>query len=315
MLYQLGRYRLWLQAFFLSTWVLLGGSACVTHSADKASSVKAPTTRRGLIWEAKRGSQLITLVGTMHIGISPDEIPKWLWTRLDHADTLITEVDLAGMNGGLIRRYLLLPDKQDLETLMGAEDWHRLRSTVIEAFPHISDAQLRRMTPLAACSNLMLAEAQLAQKASPKNNQASSSNRDEVSMDQFIMEQAKAKGKTLKTLETLEEQFSFLGKVFTLDQLREMLKESAENRAYYQQLTTSFKEGDSEAIDSMVGAMPANLRELLLDQRNQNWGKKLPQLLSPRETMIAVGAAHLGGKQGLLTILEAQGFQLKPLKP
>jgi uncharacterized protein YbaP (TraB family) len=60
--------------------------------------------------------------------------------------------------------------------------------------------------------------------------------------------------------------------------------------------------------------MPEHLREVLLDQRNDNWGRKMPAVLSPGQTFIAVGAAHLGGKRGLINILEAQGFTLRPLK-
>jgi len=305
-MYQAGRWRSLLSVFFLSTWALLSVSACVTPASSPE--------RQGLIWEAQRGTQTVTLVGTMHVGVSPDEIPKGLWTRLDAADTLVTEVDLTGMNGALVRKFLVLPDQGSLQTMMGPADWQRFKGTIHEAFPHIPETQLQRMTPLAACSNLMLAEAQLAQKAEAPSGQASQSVRDQVSMDQFIIEKARDQKKTLKTFETLEEQFRFLDKVFTLEQLREMLNESAENRQYYTQLSKSFKEGDSATIDSMVATMPENLRATLLDQRNENWIRKLPEVLGKKHTFVAVGAAHLGGKKGLLTLLEAQGFQLRPLK-
>jgi uncharacterized protein YbaP (TraB family) len=305
-MYQAGRWRSLLSVLFLSTWALLHWSSCVTPSKTVA--------RQGLVWEATRGQQLVTLVGTMHIGISPNEIPKGLWTRLEAADTVVTEVDLAGMNGTLIRRYLVLPESEQLQKLLGPKDWEKFKKLVQEAFPETTDAQLQRMTPLAACSNLMLAEAQLAQKAHADPAEASRNVRDEVSMDQYIIEKSREKKKLLKTFETLEEQFSFLDKVFTLEQLREMLAESEENRHYYTQLARSFKEGDSETIDSMVATMPENLRAALLDQRNENWGRKMPDILSPQKTFMAVGAAHLGGKKGLLNILETQGFELRPVK-
>lgn len=305
-MYQAGRWRSLLSVLFLSTWGLVLWSSCVTPARESG--------RQGLIWEATRGAQVVTLVGTMHIGVRPNEIPNGLWTRLEAADTVVTEVDLSGMNGAIIRRYLLLPEKNDLKTQLGDKDWTKFKGIVQEAFPQMMEAQLLRMTPLAACSNLMLAEAQLAQKASQDPAESSRNVRDEVSMDQYIVEQAREQKKNLKTFESLEEQFSYLDKVFTLEQLREMLAESEENRQYYTQLAKSFKEGDSETIDSMVAMMPEPLRVALLDQRNDNWGRKMPTILSPGKTFMAVGAAHLGGKKGLLNILEAQGFTLKPLK-
>lgn len=305
-MYQAGRWRSLLSVLFLSTWGLLLWSSCVTPARDSG--------RQGLIWEATRGTQVVTLVGTMHIGVSPNEIPKGLWTRLEAADTVVTEVDLTGMNGTIIRRYLVLPEKSDLKTQLGPQDWGKFKGIVLEAFPQMMEAQLLRMTPLAACSNLMLAEAQLAQKASEDPAEKGRNVRDEVSMDQYIVEKAREQKKNVKTFESLEEQFNYLDKVFTLEQLREMLAESEENRHYYTQLAKSFKEGDSETIDSMVAMMPEHLRDVLLDQRNANWGRKMPAVLSPGQTFIAVGAAHLGGKRGLITILEAQGFTLRPLK-
>jgi uncharacterized protein YbaP (TraB family) len=218
------------------------------------------------------------------------------------------------MNGALIRQFLVLPGPESLQSIMGPADWQRFKGTIQEAFPHIAETQLQRMTFLAACSNLMLAEAQLAQNADAAAGETKPSVRDQVSMDQFIIEKARTQKKTLKTFETVEEQFRFLGKVFTLEQLREMLDESAENRQYYTQLTKSFKQGDGAAIDSMVATMPENLRTTLLDQRNENWIRKLPKVLDSNHTFIAVGAAHLGGKKGLLTLLQAEGFRLRPLK-
>ncbi|HET9240182.1 MAG TPA: TraB/GumN family protein [Oligoflexus sp.] len=305
-MYQAGRWRSLLSVLFLSTWALLHWSSCVTPTRESG--------RQGLIWEATRGTQLVTLVGTMHIGVSPNEIPKGLWTRLEAADTVVTEVDLTGMNGTIIRRYLVLPEKTDLKTQLGPQDWAKFKGIVQEAFPQMMEAQLLRMTPLAACSNLMLAEAQLAQKASEDPAERGRNVRGEVSMDQYIVEKAREQKKNLKTFESLEEQFNYLDKVFTLEQLREMLAESEENRQYYTQLAKSFKDGDSETIDGMVAMMPDHLREALLDQRNDNWGRKMPAILSSGNTFIAVGAAHLGGKNGLLNILEAQGFTLRPLK-
>jgi uncharacterized protein YbaP (TraB family) len=307
MLYLLGRPRQIMSLLFLIAWTVLGWTACVTPGGTNAS-------RQGLIWEAQKADQIITLVGTMHVGVSPDEIPKALWARLDQADTVVTEVDLAGMNSALIKRYLLLPEQQNLEQLLGAADWQRYRQIIGEAFPSNSQAQLQKMTALSACSKLMMAEALLAQKSSKANQDQASDGGDQISIDQYIAEQAKEQQKTFHTFESLAEQFTLLEQVFTIEQLREMLEDSAENRSYYQKLSSSFKQGDLATIDAMVATMPVIQREVLLDQRNQNWGKKLDQLLSKQKTFIAIGAAHLGGPQGLLNILEAKGFRLKALR-
>lgn len=301
---QMSAFRHYGLAFSLCLLSLFG---CVTSPTTDTQFSPNLSGRRGLLWEARRGQQTVTIIGTMHVGVRAEQIPTRLWTRLDAADTIITEVDLAGMNPQLFQKYLLLKQPSNLESLLGPADWQSLRKIIQEAFPQIIDQQLRQMSVLAACSNLMLAEAQLADKSSADNL------RDQISMDQAITDKARLQGKKMLTFESLVEQFEYLKQVFTLEQLRDMLKESSENRAYYLQLAASYKDDDSTAIDSMVASMPEQLRKLLLDDRNQNWERKLDQLLSPKHTLIAVGAAHLGGTRGLLKLLENRGFRLQAL--
>jgi len=94
----------------------------VTTSSKRQRDKPSSSAQSGLIWEAKRGQQTVTLVGTMHVGVQPDQIPGWLWARLEAADTLVTEVDLAAMNGRLIHQYLLLEQADSLERMLGKDD-------------------------------------------------------------------------------------------------------------------------------------------------------------------------------------------------
>lgn len=51
----------------------------------------------------------------------------------------------------------------------------------------------------------------------------------------------------------------------------------------------------------------------LVKARNDAWMTKLPQLMATRPTFVAVGALHLAGPDGLLTLLRKAGFHVKPL--
>ena len=52
----------------------------------------------------------------------------------------------------------------------------------------------------------------------------------------------------------------------------------------------------------------------LLDSRNAAWEPKIEGLVASRDTVIAVGAAHLSGETGVLRALERMGFTLSPLE-
>ena len=48
----------------------------------------------------------------------------------------------------------------------------------------------------------------------------------------------------------------------------------------------------------------------LVDKRNAAWMTKLPKLMQESPCFIAVGAMHLGGKNGLIKLLEKEGYKL-----
>ncbi len=54
--------------------------------------------------------------------------------------------------------------------------------------------------------------------------------------------------------------------------------------------------------------LQAWLEQTLLAERNHNWLKKWSTL--PNESFIVVGALHLYGDQGLLALLEQQGWRI-----
>ncbi|MDO5639266.1 MAG: TraB/GumN family protein [Neisseria sp.] len=53
----------------------------------------------------------------------------------------------------------------------------------------------------------------------------------------------------------------------------------------------------------------------LLLERNQQWLPKLIEILPQQSTLVAVGAAHLFGEQGLILRLRQVGYQVTPVLP
>lgn len=284
-------YRIFLLFTFFQSLFWLG--SCQTPDAQVPSH---------FIWEARRGTQLVTLVGTMHIGTKTKDLPPLLWQRLGRADKVLIETDLETQRPDLVRRFWQLPpDSPDLAAQLGPADWKKFTEIMQRAFPEISEAQLKAMSPAAACSQIMLAEAVLSADDAPP----------EVAMDVTICLRAKEQGKVCGQLEELEEQLHYLAEVFTLNQLREMLSEPSKDD--YAKLQAAYREGRADLIEEMIKEMPENMRTVLLDQRNELWIKKLDGLLSPTHTLLAVGAAHFGGPHSLLILLKKKGFTVRPL--
>lgn len=58
---------------------------------------------------------------------------------------------------------------------------------------------------------------------------------------------------------------------------------------------------------------PATL-ETLVFQRNRNWIPLVTAFMKTQTCFFAVGAAHLGGNQGVLELLKQAGFEITPIK-
>ncbi|MBC7532583.1 MAG: TraB/GumN family protein [Oligoflexus sp.] len=282
----------------LSIWTII--SACVTPST---SSQKTPAPRQSFLWEAQKGDEILTLLGTMHIGITPDDMDPMLWQRIREANTVIIETDISHQDASLMKSYTMLPTGQNLEKLLGPKHWTRFSEIVAKGGNIASEKYLRQLTPLGAGSLLLQIQARADQDIEAG----------QLSIDQIIFDRAKVLGKTTRTLETNEQQMGYLKAVFTVDALHNMLDEWDEEGSKYSDMKDAFKNGDSKALDALLEEIPADMRGILLDQRNQNWIRDLPGLSDKHHTLIAVGAAHFAGKGGLLKLLEARGYRIKAL--
>ena len=56
------------------------------------------------------------------------------------------------------------------------------------------------------------------------------------------------------------------------------------------------------------------MKNNLLDGRNKIWMNTISELLSPKHTIsIVVGALHMLGDEGLISLFEQQGFQVSQI--
>jgi uncharacterized protein YbaP (TraB family) len=51
----------------------------------------------------------------------------------------------------------------------------------------------------------------------------------------------------------------------------------------------------------------------LLDDRNMNWIVQMKNIMPETPTLFVVGAGHLPGKNGVLKLLENEGYTVEPI--
>lgn len=102
------------------------------------------------------------------------------------------------------------------------------------------------------------------------------------------------------------------------DLLNAVVEEAALGDQGIQSLAVAWKSGDLETLEarSRQGILgDPELREALLVSRNRYWAAQLDILLAQeKRPLIAVGAAHLVGPDGLPVFLEARGYTVRRLQ-
>ena len=135
------------------------------------------------------------------------------------------------------------------------------------------------------------------------------------------MEKASEMNKKLIGLETVNEQMSiFTDSIPIKKQLKILLKTIRTSKEMLMTgtsfLNTCYLSQDLNCLSSFMifGYDFPDENKLFLENRNIRWAKKLPYFINYRSAFIAVGAGHLPGKNGLISLLRMQGYEVKPLK-
>lgn len=138
-----------------------------------------------------------------------------------------------------------------------------------------------------------------------------------VPMDIALQHRAKALGKEVRALETAEQQAHMLLDLPISEQLEALMKsvrapEAAQ--AASDSLVAAYRRQDLEAISGMLGReMKQTYAERLLYARNRTWAAALVPEMRRCSVLVAVGAGHLVGPEGLLAMLRSAGFDVRPV--
>lgn len=122
----------------------------------------------------------------------------------------------------------------------------------------------------------------------------------------------------LNGLETVAFQMSLFDEVPMADQIKmlvETVSDQDKNLQEFNQMVAAYKAQDLKQLYSLISESPqyAQYNDLLLTNRNISWIPKIKTIVNERTTFIAVGAGHLGGEKGLISLLKTEGFQVTPI--
>ena len=80
-------------------------------------------------------------------------------------------------------------------------------------------------------------------------------------------------------------------------------------------LQEAYRNQDLEALESFFSSPSNDLAmETILDDRNERWVPIITEAVQSAPTFIIVGAGHLIGEKGLLSLLKKEGYILSPIQ-
>ncbi|HAY70308.1 MAG TPA: TraB/GumN family protein [Saprospirales bacterium] len=132
-----------------------------------------------------------------------------------------------------------------------------------------------------------------------------------------LMALAEKAGKEVFGLESIEYQMSLMDSIPYTKQAKYLIQSIQSDQSRESMLDSLFALYIAQDIEAMHESLDeGDLSEydnMLLKHRNQNWIPVAIGSMKEKPCFFAVGAAHIGGPDGMITLLRKQGFILKPV--
>jgi len=209
----------------------------------------------------------------------------------------------------------IMPAGESYEKLLSPEDYKKLDDG-LKKNVSLGIKQLEKLKP-AMLSQMCMTNIykELDKQYDPTNNQ---------SIDAILQQGASKSNKKVRALDTVDEQMSAVGNSEPLkkqaDALVCLIGSVDKQKNMLRSLNAAYKKGQLTEIHRLSLNNPDNpckatqLQEsILTKRRNDKWIKNLPQIISEKSCLIAVGVLHLAGKDGLLFRLAQLGYTVEPV--
>ena len=278
----------------------------------------------GIGFEATRGETRLTLFGTVHIHDPGIFVPDEIVVRIEAADLLLVEVtsdEGSDFERRLVKDPSLLFDLAgpSLKSRLAPHEWEKLRGAL--SFLGLEPSEGERLRPWFAALLLETAPCDTASRSGGARV-----------LDERVERLAHDAGISIEGLDGDPEQllsfFTDLTEEEQLDFLRLSLAAYAADGSnvvtlvgiWNDEETALFREiarvravassGDAATVDVWLERIHRNL----LKERNRDWVARIEEWSRlARNIVVAVGALHLPGDDGLLRLLERRGFEIRRL--
>jgi uncharacterized protein YbaP (TraB family) len=259
-------------------------------------------------WLAEHAGQQIWLLGSIHVGNAEMyPLPPSIMQQWQQAETLVVETNLDQSDPSSqenLLSYAILPEQTTLAQQLSSSLYQKTLQTAAQY--HLTEPLLSKFRPWFVA---IMLQQQAIQQAGYQPS---------FGIDQYFISQAKDRQIDIQYMETPEQQLAYLAGLGNIenDFLDATLQQITKIDHDLPDLIKAWEQGDQNKIMALLEdedtspALQQYLEQHLIKERNQNWIPKIKSLPAKHNFMV-VGAMHLYGENGLLRLLESNGYKLK----
>jgi uncharacterized protein YbaP (TraB family) len=272
----------------------------IIFSLSTQAQTKSPKLENSLLWEVSGNglSKPSYLYGTIHMICGGDYfLSEKTKKAFEASNKLVLEINFADPNE-MTEVQKLAMGKEPLSKKLSPEELTRLDAILkkttgmtvqqVDSFSLLTVMSLISMKTF-GCTDLKFYEME-------------------------FIDQAKKRNIEIGGLETVKSQFAILENAYSNDEMINLLNEST--REETAELVAMYKAenvGGAYALATDLKFTSEKTKNAILDGRNTNWVKSMPELMKKESVFFAVGAAHLGGEEGVINLLRKSGYSVKPI--
>ena len=250
-------------------------------------------------------AQASFLYGTIHMLPKEQfELSNSLKRAFDASATIAMEVDLnmSGAEKIAIAQKVLLPEGKTLKDYMAEQDYLQLKMYCMDSLQW-NESKFERSSKLKP----MFFSSVLMQESMSKM----------ASYEMEFNKMAKKKNKKTIGLETIDFQLGLFDKLPMQTQVDMLKKDYNSDLKMFDTLLACYLQEDLEKLNVLMNAETAAYPEfnaLLLINRNKSWIAPMGTQMRKESTFFAVGAGHLGGPEGVVSLLRSAGYTVTAIK-
>ncbi|WP_179315205.1 TraB/GumN family protein [Winogradskyella undariae] len=240
------------------------------------------------------------VLGTLHVMCKDDfEISKKITQTLQNVDALVLEINLSDPKEIKAMQELMKNPKKISDEL-SEQQFEELDTLVTNVMG----------VPLSNFDSygLSILNTIMIQKMLPC--------KEIKSLEMELMTLATEKQKSIYSLEKVAEQMEIMRTAYPTDfALKQILLFESYKKDFGEAIIAYNNEDITTAVDlvSKDIYMDENATTIMQINRNKNWVEKMPEMMTERSNLFAVGAAHLTHDYGIIHLLRQKGYTVTPV--